>query len=98
MYLYYLSFFKNRGWDVLKVSAYLHARNLNNKCVPEIIEDKQFELYKVNFINEEDIKNKMNDFANTTYKYTIDDVIYCFLHEKLNDDGSTKNEIKHDLI
>ena len=61
MYLYYIAFFKNQNWSLEKVTCYLHARYLNNKCEPEIIEDIEQKFYKVNFMNDEAAKQKNED-------------------------------------
>jgi hypothetical protein len=96
MQLYYLAFFKNQGFDVPKISAYLQARDLINRVKPEIVEDKIFQLYNVYTINSNVLKQKLDNEECTIYKYTIDNVIYNFVHSKENNDNTT--EIKHEII
>jgi hypothetical protein len=95
MYLYYICFFKNQNWNIERITCYLHARNLNNKCEPEIIEDKENKFYKVYFMNEETTKQKTEDIKLYTLKYMLDDAIYCFFQIKANEEQSV---IKHELI
>jgi hypothetical protein len=73
----------------------LHARNLNNKCEHEIIEDKENKFYKVYFMNEETTKQKTEDIKLYTLKYMLDDAIYSFFQIKANEEQSV---IKHELI
>ena len=96
MQLYYLSFFKNQGFDVPKISAYLQARDLINKVKPEIIEEKVFSLFNVYSLNSNVLKNKLDNEECIIYKYTIDNVIYSLVHSKENEEN--KSEVKHELI
>ena len=82
MYLYYISFFKNQGWTAQKINCYLHTRNLDNKCIPEITEDTELNYYTVYFMNYETSKQKLNDNNLFTLKYAIDDAMYNFFKLK----------------
>jgi hypothetical protein len=95
MYLYYICFFKNQGWTIEKINCYLHARNLNNKCEPEIIEDLENNFYKIYFMNDETTKQKSNDFNLYTLKYGIDECIYCFFQQKKEESPLI---LKHELL
>ena len=58
MFLFYVAFLIIKNWNLERVTCYLHDSNLNNKCEPEIIEDIEQKFYKVNFMNDEAVKQK----------------------------------------
>ena len=95
MYLYYIAFFKNQSWTLETINCYLHARNLNNKCNPEIIEDKENNFFKVFFLSDDTIKQKNEDNKLYTVKYPLDNCIYCFFQLKYAEES---NIIKHELL
>ena len=96
MQLYYLCFFQNQNWDVPKISAYLEARQLINRVNSTIIEDKVFSLYKVYSHSSKDAEEKINSGEFSIFKYTLDNVIYCFINSSKVEE--IKTEIKHDIL
>ena len=96
MQLYYLCFFQNQGFDISKISAYLHARDLINRVNSTIIEDKTFSLYKVYSHSSKDVEKKINSGEYSMYKYTLDNVIYTFVTSSKVEE--IKTEVTHDIL
>ena len=96
MNLYYLCFFQNQGFDVSKISAYLRARDLINRVNSTIIEDKVFSLYTVYSHGSKEAERKINSGEGTIFKYTLDNVIYCFVTSSKVEES--KSEVEHYIL